>query len=1016
MDAQRWQRVASLFDEAVELEGAERAAHLDACCAGDEALRADVESLLQSDADGTGLAARLIDSPAMSREAWRELTASSSVVGLTIGPWRVVREIGRGGMGVVYLAERADGQYEQRAALKLVRASGDPVGVRRRFLRERQILAQLEHPHITRLLDGGVTPAGEPYFALEYIDGEPLLDHVATRHSDLARRLQLFLEICSAVQFAHRQLVVHCDIKPTNVLVDREGRVKLLDFGIASVLGHAAASADETQLRAMTPAYASPEQLRGEPVTTAADVYALGGVLHEMLTGIRASQAAASDLTVDLLSDIRRPQRPLPSTAASRVGAAAGRKDTTAPEPVPARLLRGDLDVITATALEEEPERRYATVDALADDVRRHLEGAPIAARGASARYRLGKFVARHRVGVALASVALLALLGALGTALLQARRAQEQTLEAQAAAHRAMEQSERAEGVRRILVGVFEQAEPDANEGRPISAHELLEMGERQIEGAFASQPAVEADAATLISELYVQIGDFARAGALLQRALAASDDPRVPDDVKARVLVGISAVESETNAYDAALDHAHRGLALLDRAGNGTAVSVAKAHGVIADVLIARGRLADAEAELRASLTRDAAALGPQSEAVSETWIQLGSVLGSSDRLEEAEKAYRTGIALTRTLFGNDSYHLAHALNELSNLLTDRNDFDGAESALKQSLQIRLRTVGEDHRDTFIVRHNLLVLQETMGRVAEALPERLALLERAQRNGRVHPRDLASYYLASGRDQRDVGQFDAAAPMLLKAIQAFGETLGPTTDVAVSAWRSLGATYALAGRYDEAATALRKAVEIQDGRPGDNPVRKAVADADLANLLRLRHHVDAALALLEPAAAAFDDPARAQSPVKPAVLTALSEAQLDAGQPDAARANAAKALESARASLPAHHFLLGAPLFALARAELALGNAQAAEPLLQEALDVRQPTHAIDDPRMLEVQVARIAAFAALGRNREAATLRADIEPRLRASRSQYAGDLRARLPAGTGREIGVAIRPAG
>jgi len=514
-----------------------------------------------------------------------------------------------------------------------------------------------------------------------------------------------------------------------------------------------------------------------------------------------------------------------------------------------------------------------------------------------------------------------------------------------------------------------------------------------------------VEADAASLISELYVQIGDFARAGALLQRALAASDDPRVPDDVKARVLVGISAVEAETNAYDAAIDHAHRGLALLAGGGSGVAASVAKAHGVIADVLIAKGRLAEAEAELRESLERDSAALGPQSEAVSESWIQLGSVLGSGDRLDEAEKAYRTGIALTRTLFGDNSYHLAHALNELSNLLTDRNDFAGAESALKQSLQIRLRTVGEDHRDTFIVRHNLLVLQESMGRVAEALPERLALLERAQRNGRVHPRDLASYYLASGRDQRDVGQFDASVPMLRKAIEAFSATLGPRTDVVVSAWRSLGATFALAGRYDEAESALRTAVDIQTGRPEDGPARMAIANADLGNLLRLRHRLDAALALLEPAAAVLEEATLAKNPVRPTVLTALSEAQLDAGQRDAARASAAKALESARASLPPHHFLLGAPLFALARADLALGDAQAAEPLLQEALEVRQPTHAIDDPRMLEVQVAHIAAFAALGRNREAATLRADIEPRLRASRSPYAGDLRARLQAGTG-----------
>ena len=999
VDAQRWQQVATLFDEAVELDGAERAARLDALCAGDAELRAEVESLLRGDAAVASGAAHLIDSPTSAREAWSDLVPLSSAVGTLIGPWRVLREIGRGGMGVVYLAERADGQYEQRAALKLMRASGDPADLRRRFLRERQILAQLEHPHITRLLDGGVTAAGEPYFALEYIDGEPLLDHLASRTADLALRLRLFLEICAAVQFAHRQLVVHCDIKPSNVLVSREGQVKLLDFGIASVLGHATASAVETQLHALTPAYASPEQLRGEPVTTATDVYALGAVLHEMLTGVRAHQPCANASSMDRLAAISDPRRALPSAAVSRTG-----KDITLYPPVPARLLRGDLDVIADTALQADPERRYATVDALADDVRRHLDGTPIAARRASASYRLRKFVTRHRIGVALACVALLALLGALGTALLQTRYAREQTLQAQTAARLATQQSERAEGVRRILVGVFEQAEPDANGGRPISARELLEMGERQIEGAFDAQPAVESDAATLISELYVQIGDFDRAKALLQRSLAASDDPRVPDDVKARVLVGIAAVELETNAYDAAIEHARHGLALLEKTGNGAAVSIAKAHAVIASVLIAKGQLGEAEAVLRKSLERDGMALGEQSEAVATSWIELGNVFGRTDRLDEAEQAFRTGIAITRTLFGDDSYHLAHALNELSSVLSDKKDFAGAENALQQSLQVRLRTVGEDHRDTFIVRHNLLVLQETMGRVAEALPQRLALLERAQTNGRVTPRDLASYYLAAGRDQRDVGQFDAAAPMLRTAIKLFSDTLGPTTEVAVSAWRSLGTALTLGGRYDDADEALRKALEIQTGRTGDNPVRMAFVRAELGNLQRLRHRVDEALALLEPAATVFDDDAFPESTVRAAVLAALSEAQLDGGDADAARRSAGKALEAARATLPPRHFLLGAPLFALARAELALGSPQSAETLLQEALEVRQPTHAVDDPRMLEVQVARIVALSALGRDHEAAVLRAGIEPRLRASQLPYAADLRARLRAST------------
>ncbi len=995
MDTQRWQQVAAIFDEVVELEGDERVARLDALCAGDVELRAEVASLLQGD-EAADSAPLLIDSPTRAREAWQDLVAPASAIGSLIGPWRVLREIGRGGMGVVYLVERADGQYEQRAALKLMRASGDPASLRRRFLRERQILAKLEHPHITRLLDGGVTAAGEPYFALEFIDGEPLLAHLASR-PDLGARLRLFLEICEAVKFAHRQLVVHCDIKPSNVLVDRDGHVKLLDFGIASLLGPAATAADETQLQALTPAYAAPEQLRGEPVTTATDVFALGAVLHEMLTGVRAYQLGANASSLDRLAAISNPRRALPSSAVDRRPASTQREPYP---PVPARLLRGDLDVITETALQAEPERRYATVDALADDVRRHLEGAPIAARRASATYRFGKFVARHRLGVGLAAVALLALLAALATALLQARLAREQTAQAQAAARLAMQQSERAEGVRRILVGVFEQAEPDAHGGQPISARELLERGERQIEGAFELQPAVESDAATLIAELYVQIGDFERAKALLQRALDASDDPRVPDDVKARVLVGISVVEAETNAYDAALDHARAGLELLAKMGAGTAASIAKAHSVIAAVLIEKGSLDEAEALLRASLARDTVSLGAHSEAVGQSWIHLGNVLARTDRFEEAEQAFRTGIATMQALFGEDSYHVAHALNELSSLLSDRNDFEGAERALQQSLQIRLRTVGEDHRDTYIVRHNLLVLQETVGRIAEALPQRLALAERARASGRVNLRDLASYDLATGRDQRDVGQFDAAEPTLRRSIQAFSDTLGPTTDVVVSAWRSLGTTLTLAGRYAEAEEVLRKAMQIQLGRPEDSALRMASVQLDLGNLLRLRHRLDEASALLEAAVATFDDGAFASSSVRPAALAALAELQLERGDAVAARASAQRAVEAARTNLLPRHFLVAAPLFALARSELALGHAEAAEPLLQEALSLREAVHGPDDPRLLEVKVALVAVLAATGRQREAAAARESLEPRLRASRSPYAADLLARL----------------
>lgn len=997
MHAQRWQRIGSLFDELVELDACARAQALARLREEDAELCTEVERLLHGDAAIEGGAHDPVGAPfaALGLDAF-----SVEVAGMMIGPWRVLREIGRGGMGVVYLAERADGQYEQRAALKLMRVSGDPAGLRRRFLRERQILARLDHPNIARLLDGGVSPAGEPYFALEYIDGEPLLEYVGAQNVDATLRLRLFLEICAAVQFAHRQLVVHCDIKPSNVLVNRDGAVKLLDFGIASVLAADSSSAAETQLRALTPAYASPEQLRGEPITTAADVYALGAVLYEMLTGVRAYRIGATASSLERLAAISDPRRALPSAAVTTLARDDGRAQPPIFASLPVRSLRGDLDVITATALHADAERRYASVEALADDVRRFLAGAPIEARPSSARYRIGKFVGRHRIGVALAAVAVLALFAALASALVQAERAREQAIEARRAAAIALEQSNRAEAVRRILVGVFEQAAPDAHDGKPITARALLETGERQIDATIAAQPAVEADAATLIAELYVQIGVFDRATNLLQRALKATDNALVPDDVKARVLIGIAAVEDETNAYAEAIEHAQRGLGLLGANSPATARTRAKANYVIAHSLFSLDRFDEAEQLLRKTLAENIAALGPDSDAVADTLVQLGNVHARKFRLDDAEKAFRAAIAAFKASYGADSYHVAHVLNELSNMLSDKNDFAGAEQALRESLGIRMRTVGADHRDTMIVRHNLLNLMEMQGRIVEALPQRAELMQSAAKSAQLQPRDLGSYQLALGRDQRDVGQFDAAITSLRQSISAFSDSIGADSPSAISAQRSLGQTLLLAGRRSEAEVVLRHAVALQAAKTPADPIRTAAADADLAQFLLESDKVDDAMALLVPAADVFAQADRANHFVRPLILVSLSEAQLAKGDVAAAANSAQTALEVARQRLGSEHFQLANSLLALARAKLAAGDAAAAEPMLQEALRLRSGVQPPADPRVLEIEVERVIAYAALGRDADANALRARISAPVAALGAPRSIALQARL----------------
>lgn len=997
MDAQRWRRISALFDEIVELPEAARDAAIDRACAGDAALRDELAALLRRDADAELDAPTLLHAPGHVALAWADYAdpdLGEEIAGLRIGRWRVLRELGRGGMGVVHLAERADGQFEQRAALKLIRTGDDSAGLRRRFLRERQILADLEHPNIARVLDGGIADDGRPYFAMEYVDGEPLLQYVGERNCDVRTRLKLFLEICEAVQFAHRRLVVHRDIKPSNVLVTSDGTVKLLDFGVATLLNPALSDDTQTRMHAFTPAYAAPEQLRGGLVTTAADIYALGVLLYELLSGARPYRLDDTATPVEWARLIDGPLCSAPSVAA----AMRDPERRARVPPLPARTLHGDLDVIVLTALRREPERRYASVEALAADVQNYLNDRPITARADSARYVIGKFIGRHRIGTAAALIATLVLFAALGAALLQAHRAREQAQRARSAAALAQQQTRRAEAVRQFLVAVFEQTEPDANQGKPLTAHELLEKGEQQIDRG-PHDAALDADASALLADLYEQIGDFDRAQQLLKRALAASEGSALPDDIRARVLIGVAGVEDDNDQYDVAIAHAKEGMQLLQESMPASAELTAKAHNIIAHCLIGKGDGDAAEALLRDALAQDVAALGDRNESVAEEWVELGTVLGNAGRFDEAEGAFRHGIDGWRALFGENSFHVAHALNELSNMLSDKGDLAGAERALRRSLAIRMETVGPQHRDTLIVQHNLLVTLELEGRIAESLPQRLALIDRANNSAQMHPPDLGSYYTAAGKDLRDLGRLAEADAMLTRSIGVYETAYGKASAQSANPLRARGTTRMLEGRYADAQGDLAGALAVVLAHGSAESPQVANTRADLGTLLRAMHRHDDALSTLTQANAAFGhigSPDRGQI----VALAGLSETELDGGGTAAAIEHGQASLALARRILPPGHFLIATPLFALARAELAVNRHADAEALLREALALRRPLLPASDPRVLEVEVALVAALDGEGRTAPARQLRSEVERHLRSLRTPYADDLRKRL----------------
>jgi non-specific serine/threonine protein kinase/serine/threonine-protein kinase len=509
MTPQRWQQVDELFNAALDRPAEARAAFLDEACRDDAALREQVEHYL----DCHDAAGDFIEQPATA--ATLSLAPGESLklepdamLGRQIGAYKLVRELGRGGMGAVYLAVRSDDQYQKRVALKLVKRGMDTDFILRRFRNERQILASLNHANIAQLLDGGTTEDGLPYFVMEYVEGQPITKYCDAQALSIEERLKLFRKVCSAVQYAHQNLVVHRDLKPSNILVTAEGVPKLLDFGIAKLLNPELSGQTldptATELRMMTPEYASPEQVRGDTVTTASDVYSLGVVLYELLSGHRPYRLN-SRAPYEIVRIICEEEPPKPSVAAkSEVGSRKSEREVSeiphSAFRIPHSKLRGDLDSIVLMAMRKEPQRRYATATQLSADIRFHLDGLPVMAHKGTLAYRAQKFVQRHTKSVALASLVVLSLLAGLIVTMWQAREARAQ----RARAERRSEEGRKLADL--MIYRLHEEVEKLAGStpARELMANSALEY----LDGV--SQEAGD-NAALLIEvgDAYLKVGD---------------------------------------------------------------------------------------------------------------------------------------------------------------------------------------------------------------------------------------------------------------------------------------------------------------------------------------------------------------------------------------------------------------------------------------------------------------------------------------------------------------------------
>jgi tetratricopeptide (TPR) repeat protein len=865
---ERAAQVSSVLDQVIECPPDERTARLDELCAGDAALRQMVESVLGHDVpDETPFRAAI--------GAALEVAANTVVAdanGQRLGPYRIVQEIGRGGMGAVYLAVRDDQEFDQQVALKVVRGllASDSV---RRFRAERQILATLAHPNIGRLLDGGTTPDGVPYFVMEHVDGVPIDRYCQAQRLPLRERLRLFLKVCDAVAYAHGRLVVHRDLKPTNILVTQGGEPKLLDFGIATLMetgddagGQSVASPlTGAMAHLLTPEYASPEQIRGERVTTASDVYSLGVLLYELLADARPYQFQnrRADEMARVVCEVL-PERP---------SVRSGRRE-----------LDGDLDTIVLAALEKDPARRLSSVDALAQEIRRHLAGEPILSRPSTPWYRAGRFVRRHRIGVA-AAASIVALLAGWGvTVSIQARRiAQER---------------DTAKEVTAFLVDLFASSDPFEARSAGLTARALVDKGAARLP-ELRDRPAIHAQLLEAVGKVYRSLGESGRASELLGEAMTIGER------------LGVSGPATATTLNE------------------------------LAEALRENGRFEDAEPLYRRALAIREQAFGPRSVEAAHSQNNLGLLLRARGQNDEAAAKFADAVAIWKQALGPRHPQVAVGLSNQSLMARDLGKFADAERLVREALEIRVAALGEVHPQTA---NSLMALGQTLNlagrnREAEAPMARALEIRRKIYGANNSIVDASIGNLASLR--QDLGDLDGAEALYREALSN-QRRLGRHLDVAVTA-NNLASLLEERRSYAEAETLFRESLSIREERYGAKHAAVARATHNLARLLMAAGKLAEAEPLARDALSLRRELLGEKHFETGASMVLVAKGRAAHGERAAAEQMMRDALALTQSAVPAGHPAVIAAQYELGRLLLDAGRRAESEPFLRQAAESR-------------------------------------------------------------------------
>lgn len=727
-----WQKIQNLFEQALELPEAEREAFLKASCGEDAELYAEVCSLIDADTHVhsllDGLAVDAIDLPPVE-----------DYLGKSIGSFKIISEIAAGGMGRVFLAERTSGGFEQRVALKLIKRGMDSDEILKRFRSERQILARLQHPNIAKLVDGGLTEEGLPYFAMEYITGKPIDVYCDENRLTIAERLHLFQTVCKAVHYAHQNLVVHRDLKPNNILVTDDGVVKLLDFGIAKLLTDSASllPADPTKMtrtgfRVMTPEYASPEQVRGEAITTASDVFSLGVILYELLTGQRPFDLSTrSHIEMEKLLDstnIRKPSTAVRKLTASGTSEGSG---TTLAEVSAARgthperlhkQLSGDLDNICLMALKKEPDRRYHSAEQFHEDLQRYLEGQPVLARPDTLLYRAQKFAQRNKVALFTTTFVFVLIAALIGfyTHKLAGER-DKARLEAQ-----------KAEQIADFLSGLFAVSDPSQSKGATITARELLDRGADRIEHELRNQPEIQADMMNLVGNVYKSLGLYPNAEKLIQKGLKIRQ--QLPIDKRLEVVESLSDLamvmyeKGQTTKAESLLVEA---LKQQQHAGPENEILRATLLQNLAQTHLYAGKFEQADSLFTTVIEMQTRLLGPGHKDLANTYHNAAVLKFDLGDPETSEAYYRKALAIDTATYGEDSPEVATVLNDLAYTVLQRGDMQTAEKLYRQALALREKFLPDPHPDLAHTLNHLSRLMYLQGKYKAAEPMARRALE---------------------------------------------------------------------------------------------------------------------------------------------------------------------------------------------------------------------------------------------------------------------------------------------